>query len=334
MTSFQDSSNDRTYYIIKMHEGKEKEILSNQLFCFIYWKMIRSYGKGENGLRLGVVMTGNGAHAAACAGVLHALCARGIEPCAVAGVQGGALAAALYLSGQEPAQMLNAIAAAADLGKKLLPMQRPAQRAIRGGEPAFFRSGKLERMLEEHTGRRLLAVSPRTGVFLCRFVRTGRHVIFSTRAYPQEGGAMLNMQTSIGFAARAASALPPFLSPVSWMGSPLLPETDLDFACRQLFLLGAQRALIIRPVLSVHTPPDVVDLTSMALAYGMDRMPQKGCTAVLNIPMPDGVGALSFQKMPACVRAGKETAEQQLDQLLEQMGMAYGRILPFKGQRR
>ena len=250
------------------------------------------------------------------------------------GLTGGALAAALYLSGQEPAQMLNAIAAAADLGKKLLPMQRPAQRAIRGGEPAFFRSGKLERMLEEHTGRRLLAVSPRTGVFLCRFVRTGRHVIFSTRAYPQEGGAMLNMQTSIGFAARAAAALPPFLAPVSWMGSPLLPETDLDFACRQLFLLGAQRALIIRPVLSVHTPPDVVDLTSMALAYGMDRMPQKGCTAVLNIPMPDGVGALSFQKMPACVRAGKETAEQQLDQLLEQMGMAYGRILPFKGQRR
>lgn len=283
-------------------------------------------------MRLGVVMMGNGAHAAASAGVMHALFARGIEPCAVCGIQGGALAAALYLSGHTPAEMLSAITEAANQGNRMLPVQMPVRRALCGAEPAFLRSVRLERMLEAQTGRRLLPVCPRTGVILCRFVRTGRHVVFSTRAYPQESGAMLSMQASVGFAARAAAALPPFFSPVSWMGSPLLPETDVAFACRQLFLLGAQRVLIIIPSLSAHTAPDAMDLTSMALAHAME-MPAMESAAVLHIPMPDDAGALSVGKMPACVRAGREAAEQQLDHLFEQMGMAYGRVLPFKGQR-
>jgi len=279
-------------------------------------------------MHLGVVMMGNGAHAAASAGVLHALCARGIEPCAVCGLQGGALAAALYLSGQNPAEMLSSITEAANQGKKLLPVRR----GMCGGEASILRSGRLERMLEAHTKRQWLPVCPRTGVILCRFVRTGRHVIFATRAYQQESGALLSMQASVGFAARAAAALPPFLSPVSWMGSPLLPETDAAFACRQLFALGAQRVLIVNPFLSAHTVPDAMDMTAMAISSAMETQPMQN-TAVLHIPMPDGAGALSVQKMPACVRAGMEAAEQQLDRLFDRMGMAYGRVLPFKGQR-
>jgi len=283
-------------------------------------------------MRLGVVMTGNGAHAAASAGVLHALFERGIEPCAVCGMQGGALMAALYLSGHDPEEMLLAVTDAAAQGSRLLPVRLHARQAVCGKEPALLRCGRFERMLDTQTGSRLLPVCPRTGAILCRFVRTGRHVVFSTRAYPQEGGAMLSMQASVGFAARAAAALPPFLSPVSWMGSPLLPETDVAFACRQLFLLGAQCALVIRPFLSVHTAPDAMDLTAMMLESSMPMQPMQNIS-ILHIPMPDGAGALSIRKMPACVRAGRESAGQQLDQLLERMGMAHGRILPFKGQR-
>jgi len=47
-------------------------------------------------MRLGVVLTGTGAHAAACAGLLRALEERGIEPYCVCGMGGGAWPAALW----------------------------------------------------------------------------------------------------------------------------------------------------------------------------------------------------------------------------------------------
>ena len=56
-------------------------------------------------MRLGVVLTGVGAHAAAGAGVLRALEERGIEPHCVCGMDGGAFAAALYAMGKDAAEI-------------------------------------------------------------------------------------------------------------------------------------------------------------------------------------------------------------------------------------
>lgn len=283
-------------------------------------------------MHLGIVMMGNGAHVAAQAGVLQALAARGIEPCAVCGIQGGALPAALYLSGMSAADMAAAISDAAAHGRRLLPVKRFASQALMGKSGALLRGERLERMLIAHTGQRLLPVCPRTGVLLCRFVRTGHHVVFATRAYAQEGGAMLSMQAAVGFAARAAAALPPFLSPMMWMGSYLLPETDVDFACRQLFLLGAQRVLVISPLPSLRTAPDAMDLVGLSMPTQAQHMHDHSI-AVLHVPMPDDAGALSLEKMPACMQAGRNTADRELDRLFEKMGMAFCRVLPFRGSR-
>lgn len=282
-------------------------------------------------MQLGIVMTGNGAHAAASAGVLQALVSRGIEPCAVCGMQGGAVPAALYLAGMSADELADAAGAAAHYGRKLLPLRRFTGRALacRGG--MLLRGETLERLLIERTGGRLLSVCPRTGAILCRFVRTGRHVAFSTRAYMQETGALLCMQTSVGFAARAAAAMPPFLSPLSWMGSSLLPETDAYFACRQMLLLGAQRVLLIRLYLSPRCMPDAMDLTAMAMAAPLS-VAQDPRVGVLHVQMPDGIGSMDFDKMPACVQAGRLAADRELDRLFEEMGMAFCRVLPFRAR--
>ena len=283
-------------------------------------------------MHLGVVMTGNGAHAAASVGVLQALLERGLEPCAVCGMQSGALPAALYLSGMQIDGLVSAAHEAAARGNRLLPPRRLASRVLLGKGSALLRDERLERLLIAGTKQRLLPVCPRTGALLCRFVRTGHHAVFSTRAYAQESGAMLSMQATVGFAARAAAALPPFLSPMVWMGSYLLPETDVAFACRQVMLLGAQRVLVVSPSPSLRTAPDVMDLTGMAMAASISQIQGHG-VAVLHVPMPDGAGALAFDKMPACMQAGRDAAERELDRLFEEMGMAFCRVLPFRGSR-
>lgn len=281
-------------------------------------------------MQLGIVMMGNGAHAAASIGVLEALFARGIEPCAVCGMQGGALPAALYLSGMNADEMNAAVCGAASCGRRLLPAMQFIPRSLLKNRGALLRGEWLERMLIAHTGQRILPVCPRTGVILCRFVRTGHHLVFATRAYAQESGAMLSMQAAVGFAARAAAAMPPYLSPMVWMGSYLLPEMDVAFACRQLYPLGAQRVLVIAPAPSTRSEPDVLDLSGIALAM---PLPQEPDTAVLHVPMPDGAGALAFDKIPACVQAGREAAERELDRLFDRLGMAHCRVLPFRSLR-
>lgn len=277
-------------------------------------------------MHLGVVMTGNGAHAAAAAGVMQELEARGIEPCAVCGMQGGAAVAVMHLSGLGAREMLEAAGAASALGGKVMPAWPMAARRLAKPGSALLRSGRIERLLLEYGGRRLMPLCPRTGVILCRHLRTGHHVVFSSRSYEQERDTMLCMQVTAGFAARAAMAMPPFFSPLSWLGSCLLPESDVAFACRQMFLMGAQRVLVIAPELSARSEPDVLDLAGGMLLH---TMTPDARIAVLHVPMPDAVGALSIHKMPACAEAGRAAAERELDRLFSGMGMAFCRVLPF-----
>lgn len=54
-------------------------------------------------------------------------------------------------------------------------------------------------------------------------------------------------------------ARPPFLSAMDWMGAPLLPVDDADFACRLLLKMGAQRVLVIAPQNSIRHEPDALE---------------------------------------------------------------------------
>lgn len=282
-------------------------------------------GKEGNQLQLGVVMTGAGAHAAACVGVLRELERRGIAPHAVCGMLAGAWPAALFAAGVSVSGMEKALHQAAKAGSRMIaPVWYERLMGVRmpGG-------ARLNRMLSMQTGERILSLCPGAAVFPCRMMRTGQRVVFSTRGYMQDEGNMLAMQASAGFAARAAMALAPFLAPMQYMGSPLLADVDTAFACRQLMLLGAQRVLVIEPVPSPRRIPDSLELCAGMLRWRAEFSPEPEI-GVLRVVMPDTAGALSFSQMEQCVRAGEAAAAQELDMLLDRMGMARCRVLAFR----
>ena len=276
-------------------------------------------------MHLGIVMTGAGAQAAACVGVMRELQRRGIEPFAVCGMLSGSWPAALFAAGMSLAGMEKALHQAAKAGGRMIaPMWYERLRA--GSIPCGVR---LNHLLGAQTGQRALSLCPGAAVFPCRMARTGQRVVFSSRAYMQDAGVMLAMQASAGFAARAAMGFAPFLSPVEYMGSPLLGDMDMAFACRQLMLLGAQRILIVDPIPSPRRAADSLDLAAGALRLAGER-PCEPETGVLRVTMPDSAGALSLSRLEECARAGETAAAWALDDLLDQMGMARCRVLTFR----
>lgn len=280
-------------------------------------------------MRLGVVMTGAGAHAAANIGVLRELERRGNQPHAVCGLCWGAWPAALFAAGMSMQSMEKALHQAAKAGRRMIaPVWYERLVHFHARMPSGVR---LNHLLSAQTEGRMLPLCPGTAVFPCRMARTGRRVIFSTRSYMPDGDAMIAMQVSAGFAARAAMGFAPFLSPAAYMGSYLLGETDLAFACRQLELLGAHRVLIVDPVSSPRHMPDALDLAAGVIRIGAGQKfePEIG---VLRVTMPDGAGALSLARLEECAAAGERAAAQALDDLFDGMGMAHCRVLAFRSR--
>lgn len=280
-------------------------------------------------MRMGIVMTGAGAHAAAAVGVLDALFERGIEPYAVCGVLGGAWPAALYAAGMDVEAMYAALLHAGRSGRRLISSGASARALARGNAWACLNAERMERLLALQTGQRMLSLCPRAAVFPCRMMRSGYPVVFSTRSYAQESGVMLSMQASLSFAARTALMPPPLFPAMRWMGSVILPLADEALACRQLLAMGAQRVLVVAPQLSPRTEPDALDLAAAGMTPGSDArtLPQ---AAVLRVPIDDGITALAIEKLPACAQSGRRAAEREMDECLNRMGMASGRVLPFR----
>lgn len=274
-------------------------------------------------------MTGMGAHAAASIGVMKELERRGIVPGAVCALQWGAWPAALFAAGCGAQEMEKALHQAAGMGGRMLA---PCLRERLCPPPRRMASGvRLNRLLNTQTGGRVLSLCPGAALFPCRLARSGQRVVFSTRAFHQEADAMLAMQASVSFAARAALAMPPFLAPLSMMGSPLLGETDAGFAVRALLRLGMHRVLVVAPVSSPRRAPDALDLAGASLRLACAPPAGEG-VGVLRVIMPDAAGALSFARMDDCCQAGALAAVRELDALFEGMGMAFCRVLPFRRQ--
>ena len=98
-------------------------------------------------MRLGVVLTGLGAHAAASAGALEWMLDAGVRPYALCGMQSSAWASALYLAGYDAKGIKAAVMQAARLGRRLSARRerfwRERQmRSARGGgwKNCFWRS--------------------------------------------------------------------------------------------------------------------------------------------------------------------------------------------------
>ena len=98
-------------------------------------------------MRLGVVLTGAGACAAASAGALTWLLDAGVSPCAVCGMQAAAWPAALYLAGYDAGRLRGAAAQAARMGRRLLRADASASAVLGMKKSALCRGRRLEKLL-------------------------------------------------------------------------------------------------------------------------------------------------------------------------------------------
>jgi len=270
------------------------------------------------------VLTGTGVYGAAGAGVLMELWRRQMEPYAVCGIGSGAWPAALYASGCGAAQMELAAMQAQRMGRRML---RKARGGVAGHSAALYKADGLQRLLQAQTGGRILALCPRRALFPVRSQRSGCIVFASPGCAPGQGIAPV-MQASAAFAVRATMGLPPFLDPMEWMGSRLLPMLDMGAAARLLLSAGVQRVLIVDVRSSPRTKPDPLLLT----AAGMEPMTEAAVAGSVRITvnLPEKIGPLSFAEIGTCLELGRRTAAQELDRLFEDMGMAFCRVLPFR----
>ena len=278
-------------------------------------------------MRLGVVLTGIGACAAASAGALTWLLDAGVAPYAVCGMQAAAWPAALYLVGYDADRLRGAAVQAARAGRRLLTADASARDVLGMKKSAICRGRRLEKLLAAQTGERALGLCERQGVFLCRAARSGHVVAFCTQSVTQDG-AIVTLQASTAFAARAALSRPPFVSPMEWMGSPLLPMDDVPLACRLLERLGAQRVLVVAPQTALRHQPDALEQASgffMPCAREMG-----GNVGVFRIPLPEKFGALSLSDLLLGADAGREAAAQGMEAALMSLGMPLCRVLPFR----
>ena len=278
-------------------------------------------------MRLGVVLTGIGACAAASAGALTWLLDAGVAPYAVCGMQAAAWPAALYLVGYDADRLRGAAVQAARAGRRLLTADASARDVLGMKKSAICRGRRLEKLLAAQTGERALGLCERQGVFLCRAARSGHVVAFCTQSVTQDG-AIVTLQASTAFAARAALSRPPFVSPMEWMGSPLLPMDDVPLACRLLQTMGAQRVLVVAPQTALRHQPDALEQAS---GFFMPCAREMGGNAgVFRIPLPEKFGALSLSDLLLGADAGREAAAQGMEAALMRLGMPLCRVLPFR----
>lgn len=276
-------------------------------------------------MQLGVVLTGTGIFGAAGIGVLEALEERRIAPYAVCGIETGAWVAALHAVGRNAAQMREAAEQVRKLRGQLLRPQASGRALLKGKRLSLLSDKTLEHLLIAQTGGRILALCPQRVIF--PFRSSQMELVLASQVQAAHGMAITTMQATASFAARAAMALPPFLSPVEWIGSPLMPERDVARAANLLLTVGAHRVLVVRAVSSARHVPDALELT--AFSQRRDSSLGQGA-AELRLTMPDELCALSLEQIEQGIDRGKKMAERELDRIFEQMGMASCRILPFR----
>ena len=284
-------------------------------------------GVGE--MRLGIVMLGTGAYAAANIGAIRALRARGIEPYAVCGMQTGAMIAALHLSGMDDSEMENALAHVMRGYKKMLRSRCASADLLAGRKSALLSGGAAARLLDGKGLDRLLGLCDRRGMFICRSASSGRRIIFSSRPYVQGTDAALTLQATVSFACCAALAKPPFLTSMTWLTSAIVPEENPAYAADQLLRMGADRVLVIEPRACACHKMDALELSDARIRWMLDEAMPEG-VGLLRLMMPEDIGALAFGRMQRIAQIGYDGAQSQLDGALGALGMAMCRVIPFK----
>lgn len=133
-------------------------------------------------MRLGVVLTGIGACAAASAGALTWLLDAGVAPYAVCGMQAAAWPAALYLVGYDADRLRGAAVQAARAGRRLLTADASARDMLSMKKSAICRGRRLEKLLAAQTGERALGLCERRACFFAVRRAAATSLPFARRA--------------------------------------------------------------------------------------------------------------------------------------------------------
>jgi NTE family protein len=234
---------------------------------------------------LGLVLSGGGAFGAAHVGVIRALAERGVRPGIVTGTSSGALVAAAYAAGAEPAAIERAA-----LGFRWRSVARwslrprwglldssPVDDAVRralGGDP-----------LIEHLPRRFAA--------LATDLRTRRAVVID--------------RGPLSVALRSTIAVPGLLPPVPREGALLADGGMVDnVPVAAARALGASRIVVVR----LHAKwENVRMMRTVARTADLVRDP----SVVLVQPEMDGMAQWTMSDLPRLIAEGRRAAVVALD---------------------
>ena len=235
----------------------------------------------------------------------------------------------MHLSGMDDSEMENALSHVMRGYKKMLRSRCASSDLLMGRKSALLSGSAAVRLLGERGMERLLGLCERRGLFICRSASSGRRVIFSSRPYVQGTDAALTLQATVSFACSAALATPPFLTPMTWLASSIIPEENPAYAAEQLLRMGADRVLVVEPRACACHKMDALELSDARSRWMLDGPMPEG-VGILRLMMPEDIGALTFCRMQRIAQIGYSAAQDQLDGALGALGMAMCRVIPFR----
>lgn len=273
-------------------------------------------------MRLGILMAGAGVGALAGIGALKTFERIGVNVHAVCGMDMGAYPAALWACAMRAQDMLACVEEARRRGERLI--DRDTAGLVRGHAGAVVKGKRLARLMAEQTQGMALQEIRRNAAFVCMAVPSRKTVVFSPQS-AGEGDGVWTSHAPVWFAARAALGAPPLLRAASFVGIPLCAHPDVREGVRALYALGATHVAAVYPLYARDYPRNLLEMDAWEKGALLDRTL---CgVRQIRVEIPEYVRALSFDEIPACIRAGERTCLMHDWRAWEREA---GTVLPFE----
>ena len=278
-------------------------------------------------MRLGIVLCGEGIGVAAHAGALRALAEHAFDVHALCGVSGGAAAAALYALGLSPEEMQIAAQGAAKERRRILDFAVFGERRAQG----LLLGRGLSRRLLALTRGAVMSDCKRALALPCLAALSGKTLAFTSLPGMRARDVVFTREAPLWFAARAAMSVPGLIAGVEWMEVPLAAAQAPHTCIQALQAMGAQQVLFLVPAYQAPAKTDAFTLSALLHAQRFLAAEGKDVHAV-ELALPQGAGALTFEAADACCAAGHTAMLRALADLTASWGIQASRVLPFPGR--
>jgi len=285
---------------------------------------------------LGVALEGGGARCAAQAGVLAALCEKGLAPEAAAGCGGGAWVASLYALGLRAEGLKRLCRDMRQVGPWMLGTRLVGlQMLFRGRVPqqGLLSGKRMLRVLRWQTMDAQMRDARIPLAVAAWDMDSAEEQMFSSVLPEKPSSLSWNRQISMAQAVAASCAVPGLVRPLIWRGRPMTGGTTLWMALEDALRdLGATSVLHVR----VATLRDgSTDAAAIALSAGLprDMAGEPDAPNVLRVPLPARAGLLDFADCDRWFEAGYQACLHMLPRLALPLGRREGKVLPFAAKK-